>query len=91
LLGGAFSGSAENGAHTHAFFFLRQGVRFAGSERIILGSASTEASPCGIFPAPPLDKERKPPHHAPFFPINVLEMNSPLFGKVSDSFCETVC
>ena len=77
LLGGSLFPSAENVAPTHAFFFLCQGVRCAGSEKIILGSASTEASPCGIFSAPPLDTERKQPHPAPFFPITCSEMNSP--------------
>ncbi len=77
LLGGSLFPSAENVAPTHAFFFLCQGVRCAGSEKIILGSASTEASPCGIFSAPPRDTERKQPHPAPFFPITCSEMNSP--------------
>jgi hypothetical protein len=39
---------------------LFQGVRFAVAEKIILGSASIEASPCGIFSAPPLETKRKP-------------------------------
>jgi hypothetical protein len=41
-------------------------VRCADSEKIILGSASIEASPCGIFSASPLDAKGKPSHPAAF-------------------------